>query len=825
MADDASTRTLLLQINATTEVLRSQLSAAEKSVADFTSRTEHHLSDADKRFESLGHSLERLERPLEHLKVVGEAAFGFLIGESLLNKGREALEFAGNIEFMSQQIGVSTDFLQKFRYAASQSGASLEVSDTALTKFARSVGEAANGNKAIIKLFNDLGVSVLDASGKVRSVEQVFLDTAKGIARLPDPAQRTADTLTLMGRGAGALIPLLSRGATGFNELAASAEQLGIVISPDFIEHAEEVNHKFAALKLTLDAQMANAVARNAESIEGLATALVSITAAVLKFQQAHPEVTFALLGAYLARGLGPYGMLAAAIGGAALGHQVHENADDASSDLPFRRQALINARNQYHVAENYRPAESHARDGIGGPPSSAPNLGDARAEVFRQINLLNAAVAQTRAGRPSEHLGSEGAGSHNPDISRRGPSEETLARRAEEERKREVERRKRVADEAARLDSQALEYQSQLTSNTAEQLGIARQKVDTETRRQLDDINAGVNDGRIRAEEAVGLRLRINDNEILQQQIIDRRADNAAEQLSFRLQDEELANIRESLGISASLASTRRERLDLERRSLAAEQAAERERLTHTINDRDRNGNLLAGDADIAVARQGLSTLNDRYAARGRAIDQNNESPLDAYRRRLKEAAGDTSDALQQVEVNALGGLESKITDTIGKVLGLKGAFGELATSIISDLARIEIERLILGATGGGGGLLSSISHLFGGGKASGGAIDPTKFYLVGENGPELFAPGRSGTIIPNGSLKSSAVPSMSASSASARAPMQIQLVVRKGEAFAAEVIGVSGPHTVSIVQAAAPALVDASTTATIARLRQPSL
>jgi tape measure domain-containing protein len=39
-----------------------------------------------------------------------------------------------------------------------------------------------------------------------------------------------------------------------------------------------------------------------------------------------------------------------------------------------------------------------------------------------------------------------------------------------------------------------------------------------------------------------------------------------------------------------------------------------------------------------------------------------------------------------------------------------------------------------------------------FGGGLAAGGPVMPDKYYLVGENGPELFAPGQSGTVIPNG-------------------------------------------------------------------------
>ncbi len=44
--------------------------------------------------------------------------------------------------------------------------------------------------------------------------------------------------------------------------------------------------------------------------------------------------------------------------------------------------------------------------------------------------------------------------------------------------------------------------------------------------------------------------------------------------------------------------------------------------------------------------------------------------------------------------------------------------------------------------------------SKIFGGAKASGGPVSGGTPYLVGEEGPELFVPGRSGTIVPNGAM-----------------------------------------------------------------------
>lgn len=46
------------------------------------------------------------------------------------------------------------------------------------------------------------------------------------------------------------------------------------------------------------------------------------------------------------------------------------------------------------------------------------------------------------------------------------------------------------------------------------------------------------------------------------------------------------------------------------------------------------------------------------------------------------------------------------------------------------------------------------AIGGMFGGGRAAGGPVSAGTTYLVGEKGPELFTPSRSGNIIPNGAM-----------------------------------------------------------------------
>ena len=51
-----------------------------------------------------------------------------------------------------------------------------------------------------------------------------------------------------------------------------------------------------------------------------------------------------------------------------------------------------------------------------------------------------------------------------------------------------------------------------------------------------------------------------------------------------------------------------------------------------------------------------------------------------------------------------------------------------------------------------GGSGLLGLFN--FGGGRAAGGTVQGGRSYMVGERGPELFTPGRTGSIAPNSAI-----------------------------------------------------------------------
>jgi len=71
-----------------------------------------------------------------------------------------------------------------------------------------------------------------------------------------------------------------------------------------------------------------------------------------------------------------------------------------------------------------------------------------------------------------------------------------------------------------------------------------------------------------------------------------------------------------------------------------------------------------------------------------------------------------------------------------------VSGALENFASGALRQLTTQPLQQALSGG----------LSSLFGGYRANGGAVMPGRAFVVGEKGAELFVPGQSGTIVPNG-------------------------------------------------------------------------
>lgn len=125
-----------------------------------------------------------------------------------------------------------------------------------------------------------------------------------------------------------------------------------------------------------------------------------------------------------------------------------------------------------------------------------------------------------------------------------------------------------------------------------------------------------------------------------------------------------------------------------------------------------------------------------------------------------VKETQPELS-ALQQsfkdVGDRGIKSLEDALVGVVEGTKSAKEAFKDMARSIISDLIRLAIQKQITGP------LYGALGSFFTGQAntttmpafmAKGGTATSGTPYIVGEKGPELFVPGRTGTVVPNNQL-----------------------------------------------------------------------
>ena len=160
--------------------------------------------------------------------------------------------------------------------------------------------------------------------------------------------------------------------------------------------------------------------------------------------------------------------------------------------------------------------------------------------------------------------------------------------------------------------------------------------------------------------------------------------------------------------------------------------------------------------EADIRLLEGRRTTLesdqliNDKLIERNELLNQNGANQ-DKNIQKTKE---------QNEELKRQQGLFTQITDNIASGVSdaLVGAIegtrtlGEAARSIVnnlaSDLLRLGVNTLLKRSFGG---IFSNLPGL-----ANGGSAQAGRSYLVGERGPEIFTPKRSGVVIPNNQISS---------------------------------------------------------------------
>jgi len=204
---------LTVQLNANTEPLRRELARAAAAVEQTGRRIDTSLGAMDRAFAGLGRAAR---------------LFGAGLGAAaLVSFGRNVIGAAANLGELAEQLGVSAQALQVYRFAAAQAGVSQAELEQALAKLTASLGEAAFDSAGqAAQAFRRLGVDLDAVNGAANPTEAALRAVAEAARRSGADSRFAADAKDVLGRSAQRLVPMLKDGAAGLDEFARQAPKI-----------------------------------------------------------------------------------------------------------------------------------------------------------------------------------------------------------------------------------------------------------------------------------------------------------------------------------------------------------------------------------------------------------------------------------------------------------------------------------------------------------------------------------------------------------------------------------------------------------------------
>ena len=223
-------------------ILVREISAAEAHLKNI----EGQAKKTGKEFDFLGKNAEKIN------KFMKNAAIGAVgLGGGLIAMGINAAKSADDINTLARQTGLSTDEIQKFQYASENIDVSLETLTGSMAKLTKNMQTAKNGSKNTQLAFDELGISITNNEGKLRSNQDVFNEAIDALAKMENETQRDALAMQIFGKSAQDLNPLILGGSQALEELGKQAEDAGLILSEDTLNAANELNDAIDTMKAT----------------------------------------------------------------------------------------------------------------------------------------------------------------------------------------------------------------------------------------------------------------------------------------------------------------------------------------------------------------------------------------------------------------------------------------------------------------------------------------------------------------------------------------------------------------------------------------------
>jgi hypothetical protein len=237
-----------------------QIGEAIVAIRGDTSKLKKSLSSAQKTTTA---ATGKMQQALSNFASRAKIALA-AVGVAFIASMRNAVRFADQIDKMSVKTGLAIETIQGLQFASTQLGFSFQLVETLAFRVTRRMGEAAEGNERVSGAFKDLGVSIKDANGRFKDVNEIFPETIDALAKMENKAKRNALAVKIFDTEFRSLLPLIEAGPGALKAMGEEADRLGLIISTDttdaFVTFGDLVSTSFQQIRASFMNELTPAI-------------------------------------------------------------------------------------------------------------------------------------------------------------------------------------------------------------------------------------------------------------------------------------------------------------------------------------------------------------------------------------------------------------------------------------------------------------------------------------------------------------------------------------------------------------------------------------
>jgi methyl-accepting chemotaxis protein len=624
---------------------------------------------------------------------------------------------------LANKYGMTTDAVQAYSRAAADANLKQEQVLNSVQRFNNDVDKAVAGQARYIQAFKDLGVHVLDNSGKQRSYNELLEESATRLLKMEDGTKKANAGMVLFDQNGDKLNSTLKILATPIDDLTQKFKDLGEIHGPEVVKQMQDLEARSEKAGKQIEVFFAPIIASVKTGVlEALANGINNIKTIIGSIDIPTWAKVAAILAAIANPAVGA-ALLAKVFGDSSFGANLTgaASASNMSSltEQITRTQGIIDAN---------KALMDKAQQG-------SKQWQDAAKQVADQTRLLEqtkATLDQTVTRNINTSLGGVPDSPGRPDFGPTGGQDPTPRKTTT------TTGRGGGGGGSVRIENQieTLRLQTEAANKaTADLLA--------QTDKPLEDIQREVEQQKKVDDLVARIQVQLKGKDTSRAQEIAR---------SFVVAEEGYKNLLEY--------SKKAE--DQDKRS--GDGTKQRTSALNELNKMMATGRL----SNEAYAKS-VKDINEQY-------EQTNENSRRAQggfeaftagvenaARSMKKSTDEFSQG-QQVFNQTMDFMSNAFSDLVfnaGKSFDqILADFGKFLANMAFKAAASQIFNAFMGTAGAaaggatGGGFLSVISSWFGGNRASGGPVQPGQSYIVGESGPERFVPTAAGEIKPYSSV-----------------------------------------------------------------------